>query len=245
MKKTLSYRTLDSDTINFRALEEDGSRLFVGYASLFNVRSKLIIENGRSFYEVIRAGAFDEILATNPDVRLNYNHQRTALLARTKSKTLNLSVDETGLLFRGSVPNTTLGNDLYEMVGRQDIFECSFAFGVRKGDDEWSVDTEGNEIRTINKISFLYDVSLVVDGAYANTTVSAREDNRAITITIEIEEEDPETEPEEPEVEDPSTGEPGSEEAAEDLDPSTGLEMNSHEIDDMIIRLRMLKLKNN
>ena len=215
--KNINYRILDSEFVNFRAVKTESGRFLEGYASVFNQRSKPILENGKVFYEIIAPGAFDEVLATKPDVKLNYNHSRDGILARTKSGTLELSVDDYGLKFRASVPNTTLGNDVYEMVSRMDLFENSFAFFVRKGDDVWTVDEQGNNIRTILRISRLIDVSVVTDGAYANTLIEARdnENRKTITITICDDEEDPEEVLPEPEIEsivesistDSSTGE--------------------------------------
>lgn len=237
MKKEISYRQLGSEPANFRALTEGEGRNFVGYAALFNVRSKLISENGKNFYEYIAPGAFDEVLATNPDVRLNYNHQRTALLARTSSQTLALSTDAKGLLINASIPNTTLGNDTYEMVTRGDLYEMSFAFGVKKGDDTWTKDENGVDVRTINKISTLYDVSIVVDGAYANTTISTREEKteRGTCITIEIEI-DGEEESEEPELE---IAEP----AAISEDPLEEDSCEDPEKEKMRMRMHILQLR--
>lgn len=176
MKKIL--RNLESEQVSFRAFEENGERYLEGYASVFEQRSKPIFENNRLFYEVIGRSAFDEALQREDlNVVLTFNHQRDKVIARTKSGTLQLSTDEIGLRFRATVPNTTLGNDIYELVSRGDLFENSFAFIVRKGDDEWTTDEQGNNIRTINRITKLYDVSVVVDGAYANTDVFARDED--------------------------------------------------------------------
>lgn len=205
MKK--ENRILDPSFVSFRAIEEDGKKFLIGYASVFNQRSKLIYENGKFFYEVIAPNAFDEVLRENPDVILNFNHQRDKVIARTKSGTLQLSTDDKGLLFRAELPNVSYALDVYELVSRGDLFENSFAFVIRKGDDEWSKDADGNLIRLVKKVSRLLDVSVVTDGAYANTEVSARfskEDlnqlldrSKKITIIIEEgEEEEPEMEPE-------------------------------------------------
>jgi HK97 family phage prohead protease len=191
--KNILLRHIDGDLANISTRGENEGRFFNGYASVVNHRStNKIYENGKDFYEIIHPRAFDEVLTTNPDVRLTYNHDIMHLLARTRSKTMTLSVDEYGLRFLASVPNTTDGNDVYEMVQRGDIFECSFAFWVKPEDEVWSVDEEGNNIKTIMKISRLYDCSLVCDGAYSGTIISARSDeqNKTITITISEDEDD-------------------------------------------------------
>lgn len=199
MKRQINYRQLSPEFVEFRAISEDGKRYLQGYASVFNQRSKPILENGKLFYEIIDPRAFDDVLKSeNLDVKLNFNHERGRVMARTISGTLKLSTDEKGLLFRAEVPNVSYANDVYELVSRGDLFENSFAFIVRKGDDVWTKDNQGNDIRTINRVAKLIDVSVVVDGAYANTEVSARKDERGKTITITInddESEDPEDEP--------------------------------------------------
>ena len=63
---------------------------------------------------------------------------------------------------------------MYELVKRGDISQCSFAFVV--AEDTWKYDEtdDENDLRTINKISELWDVSLVTYPAYEGTSVDAR-----------------------------------------------------------------------
>ncbi len=91
---------------------------------------------------------------------------------------MKLSTDDVGLRFVVEVPNTTLGNDTYELVSRGDLFENSFAFIVKEDEEHDNPDKEDpvKKIRIINKIARLYDVSIVVNGAYANTAVIARDE---------------------------------------------------------------------
>lgn len=174
-------RDLVPEQLSFRAVEEDGKRYLEGYASVFGKRSKPIYEDGKLFYEIIDRSAFDEVLAQEDlNVKLVFNHNGRDLLGRTKSGTLDLSTDETGLKFRALVPQTTLGNDVYELVSRGDLAECSFAFAIKKGDDVWTRDDNGDNVRTINKVARLYDVAIVVDGAYANTDVFARQNQEDV-----------------------------------------------------------------
>lgn len=174
------YRINSPDIINIRSIEEEnGERYLEGYASVFNKLSKPLMENNRLFREKINQNAFDEVLS-NPelDVIYNVNHSNGSILGRTKSGTLELSVDDYGLKFRLKVPNTTLGNDIYELVSRGDLYENSFCFITRKDDIQWSKDENGEMIRTVNNIYRLLDVSTVTNGAYADTNVSAREEDK-------------------------------------------------------------------
>ena len=130
MKKTL--RNLSPEQVSFRAFEDNGERYLEGYASVFNQRSKIIFENNRLFYEVINRNAFDDVLQSSDlNVILTFNHDRGRVMARTKSGALELSTDDYGLKYKAKVPNTTLGNDVYELVSRGDLFENSFAFAVK------------------------------------------------------------------------------------------------------------------
>lgn len=65
-------------------------------------------------------------------MRALYEHNYTQLLGRTKSGTLVLSEDDTGLRFELTPPNTQLGNDVLELVERGDISGMSFGFRALK-----------------------------------------------------------------------------------------------------------------
>ena len=159
---------------DFRFIEEDGKSYITGYASRYNQKSKLLTEKGKSFFEIIQRGAFREVLQKNFDVIANLNHDRTKLLSRIKSGTLTLSEDENGLLYRFEVPNVSYALDALALIKRGDIFESSFAFSVNENDQIFTKDESGLPLRTITNISRLYDVAIVIDGAYANTSITAR-----------------------------------------------------------------------
>ena len=160
--------------LSVRQDQESENRYLQGYAAVFNQRSKLIGENGKVFYEVIESGAFDEVLQRSDlNVKLTVNHDKASLLARTKSKTLELLTDEKGLIYRALVPNTQLGNDVFTMVERGDFYESSFVFGVKPKSTRWEYDKSLKlMVRYVERIDVLEDVSIVTDGAYANTDIS-------------------------------------------------------------------------
>jgi len=146
-------------------------RTVTGYAAKFGKWSEPICG---WFLEQIRGGAFDECDTT--DAIMCFNHNIDDILARTASGTLTLTVDEIGLRFSFDAPNTTVGNNMVELLRRGDISQCSFRFVV--GQDEWLYADEGNGLkfdqRTIIKVSKLYDVALVVYPAYKDTEASVR-----------------------------------------------------------------------
>ena len=156
-----------------RDAQEDSPRIISGYAAVFNQVAQI----GRwyRYKEQIASGAFE---GCNYDKCVAcFNHNTDNILARYSSGTLKLSVDEVGLRFEFEVPNTTVGNDMYELVKRGDISQCSFAFVVAEESwkyDEQNDENDENDLRTIEKIAELWDVSLVTYPAYEGTSVDAR-----------------------------------------------------------------------
>lgn len=160
--------------VNIRDGEGEGKKLLDFYASVFNQKSKLIRDWDGTYYEVMAPGCFDDVLRDpNLNCLATVDHSRQKMLGRTKSKTLMLSTDATGLNAIVDIPDTQLGKDTTVQVERGDYFECSFIFTADPADIKW--DRTGEiPVRTINKVQKLYDVSIVIDGAYANTAVTAR-----------------------------------------------------------------------
>ncbi|OFX35584.1 MAG: hypothetical protein A2W90_02555 [Bacteroidetes bacterium GWF2_42_66] len=154
--------------------ESDGKRYFDFYASVFNQQSKLIRDWDGTYYEIIASEAFNEILASeNLNVLATVDHWRDKMLGRTKSGTCQLTTDTKGLLAVVEIPDTTLGKDTAVLVARGDYYECSFIFYAEKADITWDRSAD-IPIRTVHKISRLWDVSIVIDGAYANTSIATR-----------------------------------------------------------------------
>lgn len=158
------------------ARSENNEKFIEGRAAVFNSRSKLIAERGKVFYEYISPGAFDELLADRDNLNCIavVDHDRSTILAKTRSNTLELWIDNEGLNFRFAVPDTQHGKDVYEMVQRGDYDECSFRYFAKESDVEWSRNIKNELERRVNKVSALADVSICIDGAFADTPVQAR-----------------------------------------------------------------------
>lgn len=148
------------------------SRTIIGYAAKFDKWSEPIMG---WFREKISRDAFTD--TDMSDAIMCFNHEVTSILARTASGTLKLSTDQKGLRFEFDAPATGLGNDMLELVRRGDISKCSFKFTVDR--DRWTYADKQNGLqydeRTVEHISKLYDVSLVVYPAYKDTEASVRE----------------------------------------------------------------------
>jgi HK97 family phage prohead protease len=132
------------------------------------------------FVEVIEPGAFDHLIdgrrsTAAEDVVALWNHDAGQLLGRTSAKTLRLWSDARGLWYEvDPIPNTTLGRDLIEHLKLGNIRGSSFAFTVDEQDHGYSQDADGTNVRTIRRVSGLYDVSPVTTPAYPDTTAAVR-----------------------------------------------------------------------
>lgn len=154
-----------------RAAEtEGGPTKIIGYASVFDSRSELI---GGSFREVIKPGAFDDVL--NDDVRALFNHDPNFILGRSTSGTLALSVDDKGLRYEIDAPQTQTIRDLVlAPMQRGDITQSSFGFRVARDGERWYQDEDGVVVREISRFSRLFDVSPVTYPAYQEADSAVR-----------------------------------------------------------------------
>ena len=158
-------RTFDVQDLELR-MDGDKPTVF-GYGAVFNSMSNDL----GGFREFIAPDAFEGRL--EDDVRFLVNHDANLILARTTNGTLRLSVDEKGLRYEADMPNTSTARDLMELLKNGTISQSSFAFTVEE--DSWEV-KDGMNIRTIDKVSQLYDVSSVTYPAYnqASSAVALR-----------------------------------------------------------------------
>lgn len=149
------------------------SRTVEGYAVVFNSQSEDL-----GFYETINPAAITEDVLMRSDVFCLFNHDQDKVLARSKYGTgsLQLQLDEQGLKYTFTAPNTDLGDELLEYLKRGDIDSSSFAFTVStdEGSEVWTTGTDGRQYREILKIDELHDVSPVWNPAYTSTSVSQR-----------------------------------------------------------------------
>lgn len=154
--------------MQFRAeSSEDGKMEIKGYAAVFNSPETY------DYTETIDPKAFDE--ADMSDVVLRYNHNDSFMvLARTRNKSLELEVDDKGLMIDAVLQDDiTDHKNIYNAIKSGLIDKQSFAFSVEEDTYDYDTDT-----RTITKIGKLYDVSVVDQPFYNATDVSvARKQN--------------------------------------------------------------------
>ncbi len=167
--------------------DDNGRTVIRGVAALYNSDSK----NLGGFIERIAPGAFDAVLATNPDVLARYNHSDDFLLGRTTSGTLRLYSDEVGLRYEIDPPQSRM--DVIESLQRGDVTQSSFAFRIGKNTNEvWTRREDGMQVRTINAIDFLADIAPVIQPAYEGTQsyVSKRAMSMVVNVNVEVEHEE-------------------------------------------------------
>jgi len=155
---------------------DDAPAKIVGHAAVFNK----ISEKLGWFREIILPGAFDDVLEN--DVRALFNHDSNIVLGRTKSKTLQLRVDENGLYYEIELPDTQAARDLMISIERGDISQSSFGFSIASNGDEWKQDEEKNDLRYIKKVKRLYDISPVTFPAYPDTDAAKRSHDEYVSL---------------------------------------------------------------
>ena len=160
------------------AAEGEEPKKVFGYAAKFNSRSENLGSDSHQFFEVLQPSAFDDVM--NDDVRALFNHESSAILARSKNGvgSLQIGIDATGLWYEFEAPDTQVGRDLMTSIKRGDVDQSSFSFTVGKDGQEWTETRDGDGptifTRTIKKVSRLYDVSPVTYPAYPDATVALR-----------------------------------------------------------------------
>lgn len=159
-------RTADINTSNGLTL--------VGVPLVFDTPTTINTPDGE-YTEVIASGALDN--ADLSDSRLLWAHDDTRVpLARTPN-TMQFTVAADGLHMVAQLPATEAAHEVYEAVKRRDVTGMSFAFTVAPNGDTWSDDGNTRTITAINKI---YEVSVVPNPAYPQTSVEARNARQSV-----------------------------------------------------------------
>ena len=167
------YRNIDVSSFERRA-EDDGEMRVSGYATVFNTPYVLWSYDGYTVREQIAPEAFDD--CDMSDVIMQYDHEGR-VFARTSNETLDVETDRKGLRIDARLDGTELGRQVYEEIDGGYTTKMSFGFKVKEDKREVTEDRENGTVdvlRTITKISKLYDVSAVSLPANDATSISAR-----------------------------------------------------------------------
>lgn len=183
MKAGREYRNL----AEFRA-EDNEDYVVTGYASTFHEPYLLWRDGTYTVREQVDPHAFDE--TDMNDVIMQYDHVGR-VFARKSNGTLELSVDDHGLkIDRAYLGGTEIGRQLFEEIRGGYTSKMSFGFIVEDETRDVQENAETGEVevlRTITRVSKLFDVSAVSLPANDGTTISAR--NLSDGLIAEVKEE--------------------------------------------------------
>ena len=164
---------------------ETPSRTITGYAILFNVPSApLWSDEDSEAREVIAPEAVTKEFLDGQDIKMTMFHDSHSLLARSNKGggTLSYTVDDKGVMFEFTAPNTVDGDKALELVRRGDISGCSFAFTTHYFDSDFVERQSKVAANGVNNITYrvkavtgIYDFTLAANPYYPDTSVEVRE----------------------------------------------------------------------
>ncbi len=149
--------------ISYRSKREEDRKIIQGYAVVFDTWIGI-----DTWKECIRKGAFIQSLKENNILAL-YNHDFNNVLAR-KDVNMKLIEEDKGLYFEIELPDTTQGNDLYELIDKGIVNQCSFAGFVTKG--TWT-EKENTIFREILEVD-LIEITITPIPAYEVTEAEVK-----------------------------------------------------------------------
>ena len=204
MEATLHVRFIPLEDCGLHVREagegQPESRHVDGRPIIYGVRSGNITpwSDDRVVYEVLEPGCISPELLQRSNILFCVNHSRLVphVLGRRRNGqgTLDLTLRDNYVESGCNLPHTSCADDTLELIRRKDIYGMSFAFKDDYQDTENGVSYERtNEtvdgkvvwIRHVKRITELYDVSIVTDPAYEQTSVALREMGNSILKTID------------------------------------------------------------
>lgn len=158
--------------------KEDGSMTVNGYVNKTEQFSKMLGRN-EQFKEKISRGAFKRAIEKAKEIHFLAEHDGEKILSSTRNNSLELSEDANGLYMSATITPTSWGKDYYELI-KSGILK-NMSFGFRSIKDSWKK-VEGYFERTVYELE-LFEVSVVKDPAYSQSSISAR----GIDVVEEVE----------------------------------------------------------
>ena len=160
--KTKEIRSIKLDNVS---AQEDGDTRYIYGKIPYNTKSqKMYIGYSDCRFEKLDRNVFHKTLGDKSNVFANYSHDQSKILGSTKSNTLELEDKEDGLYIRCKVPNTSWGNDTWEVISRGDVTTMSFEFIPY----DW-VDDEVEDTVTLRSAKLEAVAFCVAEPAYLET----------------------------------------------------------------------------
>lgn len=151
--------TSDDDSLKVKGYVNEVGK----YSHTLGVRKK--------FKERILPGAFTRALSQDNDIHFLAEHDANKILASTRNNSLKLVEDSKGLYMEADISATSYGKDYHTLIKDGILRNMSFGFNVLK--DKWKKLNDGTYTRDISELR-LFEVSVVTNPAYPQSTISAR-----------------------------------------------------------------------
>lgn len=150
---------------------EDGTMTVSGYVNKTEQLSETLGVT-KKFKEKIAKGTFTRAIRNaTRDIDFLAEHKKDSILASTRNSSLQLIEDAQGLYMSAKITPTSWGKDYYELIN-SGIYR-NMSFGFRTIRDSWKAIGNGLHERTIEELE-LFEVSVVKDPAYSQSTIAAR-----------------------------------------------------------------------
>ena len=152
----------------FEAAEKDGKRMLSGRATVYETARS---DTGAWYRVVTGKGCFANSLADEKAKKIKclVGHDDGRIVAAVQSGTLKFEDKEDGLYFTAELADTQDGRDIFELVRRGDVSECSYGAYVKKYERERDEETDVVTYRITE--ARLVEVSIVGWGAIPGTAV--------------------------------------------------------------------------
>lgn len=148
---------------------DDGTLFVAGYVNKTEKESRML-GKGQKFKEVIKRGAWQTAIEKADEIHFLAEHDKSKILASTRNGSLQLREDDQGLYMEATISPTSWGKDYYQLI--KDGILQNMSFGFRAVKDAWR-NVGSHFERTVNELE-LFEVSVVRDPAYAQSSISAR-----------------------------------------------------------------------
>lgn len=169
MSTTIDYRFFHQP-IELRSVKKDGylPQGLQGYAVVYGVESR----DMGGWKEIIDRGAMRESLTKKLDVRLLWQHDSKAVMARETAGNLVVREDEHGIFFEADLLDTTANRDRLADVRAKNIDAMSFGMPYSSVQRSWNK-TGGKVVSNVTRADMV-EISVVTWAAYEETSVAAR-----------------------------------------------------------------------
>jgi HK97 family phage prohead protease len=171
----MSKREIRFAGTELRASTDAGKMMVSGTPAVYNSLSNDL----GGFRESLCPGCFQSGENTEGlaafDIYATLGHDDTKVLGRVSAGTLEVAADRAGITMRCTLPNNTIGSDVFESVRRGDLKHMSF--GMYVDTDDWTekvgADGQSYSLRTV-KAARMFECSIVAYPAYFASSVAAR-----------------------------------------------------------------------